>query len=391
MRWIAGLIAVLLSVSASWADGRLTLQAFEQGRVGSRIRLTMSFDRAPVYDLFLLDSPRRLVLDFDAFDWRADLSAIDELPEISDLRYGLFRLGETRVVMDLSAPMVPNRVFLREEDDRSDLVIDLLPATGEEFAARSGQPEDALWQLPEEAPDAAPSSDLIVVVDPGHGGIDPGANSDGLKEKDIVLTVGRALADRINREPGMTAVLTRSQDVFVSLRDRLRVARRASGHVFISLHADALLEGEADGVSVYTLSDEASDASALLLAERENRADVLAGAALEGEADDVTQLLVDLARRGTQAESEKLASSVVDAMRNRIDLMRSRPNRSAGFFVLKSPDIPSILIELGFLSSETDRARMTRPEFPARVADALVDGLSTWSKIADPAYVPAPK
>ncbi|MEM0921858.1 MAG: N-acetylmuramoyl-L-alanine amidase [Pseudomonadota bacterium] len=360
---------------------------FEHGRIGDRIRLALSFDRAPVYDLFLLDDPRRLVLDFHQLSWQADTTEIDEIEEIAALRHGLFRPDRMRVVMDLTQPLVPNRVFLRETLTGSQLVIDLLPATPDAYSARAGLPEDALWVAEEMAEAAAKSGDLIVVIDPGHGGIDPGASADGLLEKDIVLAVGKAIAERIETEPGMTPVLTRDTDVFVPLRQRLRVARLAKGHVFISLHADAVLEGEADGISVYTLSEEASDASAWLFAERENRADVLAGAALEGEEDDVTQLLVDLARRGTDAESEKLATEVGGALRQRLDMLRSRPNRRAGFFVLKSPDIPSILIELGFLSSKTDRARMQQPDFAPRVANAMVEGIAAWMKLADPAYL----
>ncbi|MEM7505096.1 MAG: N-acetylmuramoyl-L-alanine amidase [Pseudomonadota bacterium] len=360
----------------------------DYGTDGDRLRLALKMRGEPVYDLFTLEEPNRLVLDFESLEWQADLTPLEDIDLIADLRYGLFRPGRMRVVMDLAQPVEVERIFIRGADEEIELVLDLTPTDPETFASRAGWPEDARWQGEEAVPvmpDQA-SSDLIVVIDPGHGGIDPGAIAGDLLEKDVVLEVALSLAERISREPGFTPVLTRSDDRFLPLRARLRIAREARAHIFLSLHADAITEGEADGMSIYTLSEESSDQAARAFAERENRSDVLAGADLEGDADDVTRLLIDLARRGTGRESDKLARSVLSAMRGNVDLIRTRPIRQAGFFVLKSPDLPSILIELGFLSSENDRKRFTSTDYAERVAEALVVGLHRWRAIADPAF-----
>lgn len=391
-------IAIALAAGFAWFFGGLataqegppTVTEIDHGSDGDRLRLALKMRGEPLYDLFTLEDPYRLVLDFAALDWQADLAVLEEIDLIAGLRHGLFRPGRVRVVMDLTEPVEVERIFLRGASEDIELVLDLAPTDPARFAARAGWPENARWQAeePVEAANAAPD-DLIVVIDPGHGGIDPGASAGDLLEKNVVLKVALSLADRVRREPGFTPVLTRSDDRFLPLRARLRIAREARAHLFLSLHADALAEGEADGMSIYTLSEESSDRAARLFAERENRVDVLAGADLEGDADDVTRLLIDLARRGTGKESDKLARSVLSAMRGRVDLIQTKPLRQAGFFVLQSPDLPSILIELGFLSSENDRKRFTSTDYADRVAEAMIIGLRDWRTVADPAFTAA--
>lgn len=349
------------------------------------VRLILGFDQEPTYSLFTLTDPLRLVIDLAGVTWQAGEVTSDDIPYLTALRHGVFLPGETRIVMDLAEPLGLDHVSIRERGERFDLVLDLGPVSREVFDAGAGWPEGARWTAAQTT--LAPhGTDLIVAIDPGHGGIDPGAIAGDLLEKDVVLAIGLTLAERIGREPGMTAVLTRDADRFLPLRARLRIARQARAHVFLSLHADTITEGQADGMSIYTLSDEASDKAADLFAERENRSDVLAGADLEGEDDDVTRLLVDLARRGTDVESDRLGREILGAMSGEIDLIRSRPLRQAGFYVLRSPDLPSALIELGFLSSEADRERLLSPEHAEKMADAMVEALKNWRKTADPAY-----
>jgi len=227
----------------------------------------------------------------------------------------------------------------------------------------------------------------VVAIDPGHGGIDPGARRAGLVEKEIVLAMGRMLAERIRAAPGLTPYLTRETDVFVPLGERIRRARAAGAHLFLSLHADALQWGEATGVSVYTLSRAGADSAADAFAERENRSNVLAGAELSGVGDDVTRLLIDLARRGATDQSVKLAGSLVSALGQGVDLLDTRPHRRGNFYVLKAPDLPSVLIELGFLTSAEDRARLRDPVWRERVIGQIVAGIRAWIAVADPAYL----
>ena len=308
-------------------------------------------------------------------------------PAIEAARFGYFRHDLPRLVIDLSGPYAVTSASIRPDETQSTLVLALKPVDEAQFAAVSGWPEGSRWELPAVPGPEDPGSDIVVAIDPGHGGFDPGANADGLLEKDVVLAVGLAIAKRVNREQGFRAVLTRDDDSFVPLRGRLQIAHRAGANVFLSLHADSITLGQADGVSIYTLSEKASDAAARDFAERENRVDVLAGADLVGEADDVAHLLFDLSRRGTGIESDRLARLVLASFEGEVKTLGTRPYRQAGFYVLKSLDIPSLLIELGFLSSEADRERLTTPAFATSVADALVDGLVKWREVADPAFL----
>jgi N-acetylmuramoyl-L-alanine amidase len=227
-------------------------------------------------------------------------------------------------------------------------------------------------------PPAPHSGALRVVLDPGHGGIDPGAEADGTQEKDLMLTFARELREVLMRAGGFEVVLTRDADEFVSLERRVALAHRAGADVFVSLHADALSGARARGASVYTLSDSASDAASAALAERHNRADILAGVDLSGKDDVVADVLMDLARMETQPRADHLAEVLLDTLRAADLPLLSRPQRHAGFSVLKAPDIPSVLIELGFLSSQRDLKNLRDADWRAQVAETLRDALGTW-------------
>lgn len=181
--------------------------------------------------------------------------------------------------------------------------------------------------------------------------------------------------------------MTRIDDRFLPLRERLKIAREAGAHLLVSLHTDSLASGEADGASVYTLDREGTDSAAEAFAERENRADVLAGVDLAGEGDDLARLLIDLARRGSRAESVKLADLIVEALDGRVALLDTRPHRRGNFFVLKAPDLPSVLVELGFLSSELDRARLVDPAWRRAMAEGIATGIARWVAVASPGFI----
>jgi len=219
-----------------------------------------------------------------------------------------------------------------------------------------------------------------VVLDPGHGGIDPGAERGEVKEADLVLTFARELKELMMRDGDTIVVLTREEDVFVPLETRISVARAAGADVFLSLHADAIAEGEAVGATVYTLSDEASDAAGKTLAERHDRADLLAGVDLTEQDDMVARVLMDMARTETEPRVERLADALVAAIQRQDLRMHRRPRQEAGFSVLKSPDIPSALLELGFLSSDRDLKRLQDKAWRAKMAAAVREGLRGWAK-----------
>ncbi|SOH95586.1 N-acetylmuramoyl-L-alanine amidase [Monaibacterium marinum] len=218
----------------------------------------------------------------------------------------------------------------------------------------------------------------LVVLDPGHGGIDPGAVREDISEKDIALAFGLELRDALIGSGRYDVQMTRSTDEFITLRDRVRFARDADAAVFVSLHANTVTRGNASGTAIYTLSDGASSAEAAALAELENRADTLGGVDLGVEDDDLALLLTDMAQRETNARSTMLARATVEAMRHAVGVIRTNPHRSAGFRVLKAPDIPSMLIELGFLSDATDRINMMSPRWRAHAAQGILAALDDW-------------
>jgi N-acetylmuramoyl-L-alanine amidase len=237
------------------------------------------------------------------------------------------------------------------------------------------------------AANSASAGEVVVAIDAGHGGIDPGASAEGVSEKQVVLEFAHLLALHIDHVPGLRAFLIRDDDSFLTLSQRVRRAREGSANLIISLHADTTHEGRAEGAHVYTLSREGTDEAAIELAERENRADVIGGVSLAGEPDDMAALLVDLAQRGTGDETEKLAKTLLLEMAGSVTLLPTQPHRKANFRVLKAPEIPSILVELGYLSNTGDRSRMASREWRERLAAALTRGIQGWTSIASPGFL----
>jgi len=359
----------------------------EDRRGGLSVDLALS--QGVPYRVFTLTDPARFVMDFREVDWQGvEAAALDRSDRAVGLRMGGFRPGWSRMVVDLDGPYLPKTVDLRvtPETGQAALEVVLRSAGSEEFAAAAGAPDLPGWDLPsdglraERRPRQRGEDPLVVVLDPGHGGIDPGAQADGVAEKDLMLRFGRELKEVLLRAGGMDVVLTRRDDNFVSLERRVAIAHQVQADLFLSLHADSLSAGRAHGATVYTLSDSASDEASRALAQRHNRADMLAGVDLRGSDDVVADVLMDLARMETQPRAERLAKAVRLSLADHDLPLNSRPMRHAGFSVLKSPDIPSILLELGFLSSKRDRANLRDAEWRARMAVALRDALAAWRR-----------
>lgn len=326
------------------------------------------------------DDPPRLLLDLREVDW-AGLDTVAR-PEGLALRAGVFRPGWSRLVVELPGPMLVTQAGMATGEGAR-LRLELTPATDEAFAAKAAEPEPPDWALPRPAdlpqPPRRGAGPLVVVLDPGHGGIDPGAERDGEKEATLMLTFARELKELLLRDGRFTVVMTREADVFVPLETRISIARAAGASVFISLHADAIAEGEAVGATIYTLSEEATDAASETLAARHDRDDLLAGVDLSEQDDLVAQVLMDMARAETQPRTDRLARALETAILAAEVRMHRHPRQQAGFSVLKSPDIPSVLVELGFLSSARDLKRLVDPAWRARMAAALRDGLLAWA------------
>jgi N-acetylmuramoyl-L-alanine amidase len=265
---------------------------------------------------------------------------------------------------------------------RATITVQLGGVDQAEFDSAAGAPRDPRWDLPKPAEVAkvAPRDPnrLMVVLDPGHGGIDPGAERGEVREADLMLTFGRELQDVLRRAGGFDVVMTREGDYFVSLEARVARARNEGADIFISLHADALAEGEARGAAVYTLSDDASDAASAALAERHNRDDLLAGIDLSQSDDRVANVLMSLARLDNAPRSEALAKHMLAGIQNAVGRIHKRPLRSAGFSVLKAADIPSVLLEVGFLSTEEDLKNLSDPIWRQGMAAGIRDGIIAW-------------
>ena len=358
---------------------------------GLRVRLGLS--QGVPFRVFTLDEPARLVLDFREVDWRgADPALIDWADGARAVRMGTFRPGWSRMVVDLGGPFAVRTTEAKTDTASGKVVIEVIlrEVSEEAFAAAAGAAPLPGWEVDQPGLPAVKKArqtgeeKLLVVLDPGHGGIDPGAEADGDNEKTLMLRFALELRDHLLRAGGFDVALTREEDKFVSLERRVAIAHELGADVFLSLHADALSEGRATGATVYTLSDSASDEASAALAERHNRANILAGVDLTESDDVVADVLMDLARMETQPRADQLAQAIRLGIKEQGLPLNSRPLRSAGFSVLKSPDIPSILIELGFLSSQSDLEHLRDPEWRATMAAGIRDALQAW-RIADAA------
>ncbi len=390
IRLLACLICFALPAAAHDFTGlaRVDMAGSQVYDDGSDLVVDLALSQTIPYRAFTLDDPRRLVLDFREIDWqgvtRAALLNSDNAP---DLRFGTLAPGWSRMVIDLSAPLIIDTAGLATdaETGTAQLTVRLRATDDTTFGARSGPPPSATWDdavptpsLP--APDPATDDLLTVMLDPGHGGIDPGAVHGGIYEANLMLQLAIEAADALNRTGEVRALLTRDADVFVPLSARITQARTAGADLFISLHADALEEDDATGASVYTLDADGQDRAAQRMAERHERGDLLTGLDLSDQDDRVATVLMDLARAETGPSAIRFADMLVKALRDSGARLNSRPRREALLAVLNAADFPSVLVEVGFLSNAADRDTLSSPDGRARIVDGLVNGILIWSR-----------
>ena len=345
---------------------------------GGHVELTVPLSRSVPWRVHTLDGPPRLIVDFSEVLWDAPPDV--RSGSVLAVSAGAYRPGWSRLVMVLGEPLAVDVAEMRVLDDGSAVLqMRLVPTTAEDFRAATGVVPEELRQL-DVVPPAA-SGRVRIALDPGHGGIDPGAQDGGLREADLMLAFARQLKEVLLRTDRFEVVMTRSADVFVPLEARMTLARAAGADVFLSLHADALAEedGMASGMTVYTLADAVTDQAALRLAERHAQNDILAGVDLAGVEDEIAMVLMDLTRRETRPRSEALANTLVAGFRSYELVVNSNPSRHGGFSVLKAAEVPSVLIELGFLSSAKDRARLVSQDWSARATEAIRDALLQWA------------
>ncbi len=387
-----GICLLLSTVVSASAQGMTALARADSSASalvdqGDSIEMMLRLSQPVPFRIFTLDDPRRMVVDFAEVDWTGfDTNAFNTSRGITGLRVGGFTPGWSRMVLDLAQPYALVHAEMSRDDSGAVLTLNLDPTASDEFALTAGTPPDArlVRRTPQEGEKPVPprkigEGPLRVVLDPGHGGIDPGAEREGVQEKTLTLTFARELQDVLNRAGGFDVTLTRTEDVFVPLETRLTLAREAGGDVFISIHADAIAEGRAEGATIYTLAARSSDAASQKLAERHDRADLLAGVDLTGQDDVIASVLMDMARTETTPRTDRLADTLVTYLEESVG-MHKRPRLEAGFSVLKAPDMPSVLIELGFLSSAKDRAKLVDPAWRMKAAWAIRDALLDWEE-----------
>ena len=366
-------------------------------------RFVLDLDKAIQFRAFTLADPYRVVLDIPQVNFQFPAgTGVAGRGLVKAFRYGLVMPGGSRIVFDLTGPariaksyvleaangQPPRLVLELEEVDRTGFVQSLAAesrpelrpaiadATDTVVAATAAAAPKAVAPKPKPSePDARP----VVVIDPGHGGVDNGTQSSGESEKDLVLGFGLALRDRIEKGGKYRVVMTRDDDTFIPLADRVKIARNQSAALFVSIHADALPRGEGDaqGATIYTLSDRASDAEAERLAEAENKADAIGGVNLTEEPTEVADILIDLARRETRTFSNRFARLLMGEMKTTAR-MHKHPLKSAGFKVLKAPDVPSVLVELGYVSNKGDLEHLVSENWRTRTVGSMAQAIDAF-------------
>lgn len=357
----------LLSVGSVWAaphhPSDLAALTFKMVGDDLRGRIVVMFDRKPEVNTHLLARPHRLVIDLPQTSFGFDKDSLKARGLISEVRYGLIAKNRSRLILNAKGPFRVEKlkVLKNESSDGYRMVVDIVAASDREFAKTLADQKvvDVVRVTEKEARNPAISESLgsshlfTVMIDPGHGGIDSGAESaSGTLEKNLTLAFGRELRDELMKNRNFNVLMTREDDTFLRLGERVRLARQHEADLFISLHADTIRHKDIRGATVYTLSDKASDDVAKAMAERENNSDANAGVDSE-EAPVVHDILMELTQRETHSFSLNFADGLVKSLQGEVNLINN-PHRFAGFQVLRAPDVPSVLVEIGYLSNKDD-------------------------------------
>ncbi len=350
------------------------------------VQATLRFSGAVPFRVRHLQSPPRVMIDFIG----ADLSGIKaasmvDTNAVVDSAAGRLTSGESRLVLQFASPHQLDRALAEAEGEGLRIAL-LIKPVSEEVLAQAVAAEAVVQHSATAPVPAAPelrhydgSRPLRVVLDPGHGGIDPGSLAGGEVEADLMLAFSFELRDLLSAS-GMEVFLTRDHDTYVSLERRVAIAQTHRADLMLSLHADALEEGDASGATVYTISDRASDKLSKLLVQRQDRAEILAGVDLHAQDDEVADVLTDLARQNTLPRSRALADEIAASIGRFGGNLHKHPRLEASFSVLKAAEVPSVLLELGFLSNEDDRDRLNDADWRVKMQKAILSALESWAK-----------
>jgi N-acetylmuramoyl-L-alanine amidase len=367
-------------------------------------RFVLDLDKPIQFRAFALADPYRVVLDLPQISFKLGAgTGVAGRGLVKAFRYGLVMPGGSRIVFDLTGPakiaksyvleaangQPPRLVLEFEEVDRTAFVQLLAPENRPELrpaiadanagAANAGvvRPDASIVTASTQPPDKRP----VIVIDPGHGGVDNGTQAGGgdIMEKNLVLGFGLALRDKIEKSGKYRVVMTRTDDTFIPLNERVKIARNESASLFVSIHADALPRGEGDaqGATIYTLADKASDAEAERLADTENKSDAIGGVNLTDEPTEVADILIDLVQRETRTFSNRFARTLMSEMKNTVR-MHKHPLKSAGFRVLKAPDVPSVLVELGYVSNKGDLEHLVSENWRNKTVGSMAQAIDAF-------------
>ena len=413
---LAVLVLLGARLPAAQASDMIVASAARLAGDASRTRFVADLSGPIGFTAYVLPDPYRVIIDLPsvAFDLPEDTGQ-GALGLVRAFRFGPVAQGRSRIVLDTSGPVLIEKSFLLEPEggQPARIVVDLVQTSEAEFARRlkvdepislaaiGGASEAVVEEtaastevsipMPRPRPGSEgeavqqeqpvrnrPEGRRLVVIDPGHGGIDPGAiGIRKTREKDVVLAFGLALRKVLEASGNIDVVMTRSDDRFLKLSERVAIARQNQADLFIAIHADTVRGPEARGATIYTLSEKASDAEAEALAHKENRADLIAGVHLEAESEAVTDILIDLVQRELKTHALVFAKKAVAEM-TPVTTFTGKPMRSAGFMVLKAPDVPSVLVELGYLSSRHDERQLTDPAWRLSVAKAMAAAIEKY-------------
>jgi N-acetylmuramoyl-L-alanine amidase len=357
-------------------------------------RFVLDIDKAIVFRAFTLADPYRLVVDIPQVNFRLPAgTGVAGRGLVKAFRYGLVMPGGSRIVFDLTGPakvtsstmlaaangQPPRLVLELEETDAASfkqaIAAQSAPALKSSISETNAMASPPVVPKPATPPDPRP----VVVIDPGHGGIDNGTRAGEETEKNLVLAFGLALRDRLEKSGKYRVVMTRTDDTFIPLDDRVKIGRSQAAALFVSIHADYLPHGDGDvqGATIYTVSDKATDAEAARLAESENRADAIGGVNLTQEPTDVADILIDLAQRETRTFSNRFAHLLMSEMKS-ATRMHKHPLKSAGFRVLKAPDVPSVLVELGYVSNKADLDHLLSESWRSKTVGSMAQAIDVF-------------
>lgn len=374
--------------SAEARSGEISGLRIGQG-IGS-VRVVFDATSKFDYNVFLLDGPKRLVIDTWGITVPKSLEKTkDKNNLVGQVRVGQLDNSGSRIVFDLQKPVVIKKAFMLAPQStfKWRLAIDVSVASEREFSSKVGQKHafGSNGGISVSKPEPAAASDgkkdnakKIIVIDAGHGGHDPGAiGYSGIYEKTITLATAKELKRQLDRLGRYKVFLTRSTDVFIPLRQRVQIARKHNADLFLSIHADSAVNRRATGLSVYTLSETASDKEAAALAERENKADVISGLNMVEQSKEVNDVLISLAQRETRNRSSEFARCIEIEMRKSVKLI-SDTHRFAGFAVLKAPDVPSVLLEMGYLSNKNEERLLRQESYRRKIAASTVKAIDRY-------------